>query len=79
MEPTFKVNDEVYFIERNKIQSGKVREVLITNNFNQYTVDYDWDGAEYTTYLFERWVYIDIDTLLSCIKFDYEHKDKNYE
>lgn len=76
MEPKFKLNDTVYFIERNEIQSGKVKEILMTNNNNHYSIDYYWDGEEYMVRRTDKWVYRDIDTLLSCIKFDYEQKDK---
>lgn len=75
MEPTFKLNDTVYFIERNEIQSGKVKEILMTNQYNHYTIDYYWHGEEYTVRRTDKFVYIDIDTLLSCIKFDYEQKE----
>lgn len=76
MEPTFKLNDTVYFIDRNEIQSGKVKEILMTNFNNHYSIDYYWQGEEYSKRFTDKLVYRDIDTLLSCIKFDYEQKEK---
>lgn len=76
MGPTFKLNDTVFFIDKNEIQSGKVKEILMTNFNNHYTIVYYWEGEENSVRRSDKFIYADIDTLLSCIKFDYENKEK---
>ena len=76
MGPTFKLNDTVYFIDKNEIQKGNVKEILMTNFNNHYTIDYYWEGEENSVKRSDKFVYVDIDTLLNCIKFDYEQKEK---
>ena len=74
MEPKFKLNDTVYIIDRDEIHSGEIKEILMTNFHNHYTIYYYLGLEECRVSRTDNFVYIDIDTLLRCIKFDYEQK-----
>jgi len=75
MGPTFKIYDQVYFIHHNQIKTGKITQILITATNIYYDILYrDINESPESVRRDQKDTYIDIDTLIFNIKFNFEYK-----
>jgi hypothetical protein len=82
MDNTFDIDDTVYFIHDRQICKSIVTQIRIGKRYSDHKKTIKYKIEDYEDHkgndleLSEDECYIDIDSLLSGIKFDYEYKLK---